>query len=185
MMKDKEFRDWLEDKKRVSTRSYLNDGKLIIPSDDIEKELNLVIKKYDELHKPVALPKYVADWIKEEHGTMSNWKLPSKFISDSKYKKDQRRYKWSQVEGNMDKFMSALINSYEVEKEPLYHALIKGHDVSSSCDIYWNYDKYDNDVFVSRLYPTHDNFLTEMSKSQWNELGINDSNADFVRVDNN
>ena len=71
---------------------------------------------------------------------------------------------------------------YEVE-EPLYHALIKGHEVSNSCDIYWNYDKYDDDVFVSRLYPTHDNFLTEMSKSEWNGLGINDSNADFVKVD--
>ena len=68
-----------------------------------------------------------------------------------------------------------------VEKEPLYHALIKGHDVSNSDDIYWNYDKYDNDVFVSRLYPSHDNFLTELSKSEWNELGINDSNADFIK----
>ena len=129
-----------------------------------------------------VIPKHVADWIKEEQGTMSNWKLPSRFISDSKYKKDQRRYKWSKVEGNMDKFMSALINSYEVEEEPLHHALIKGHDVSNSDDIYWNYDKYDNDVFVSRLYPSHDNFSTEMSKSEWNGLGINDSNADFVRV---
>ena len=70
-----------------------------------------------------------------------------------------------------------------VEKEPLYHALIKGHDVSNSYDIYWNYDKCDNDVFVSRLYPSHDNFLTEMSKSEWNKLGINDSNADFVKVE--
>ena len=76
------------------------------------------------------------------------------------------------------------VRDYEVE-EPLYHALIKGHDVSNSDDIYWNYDKYDNDVFVSRLYPSHDNFLTEMSKSEWNGLGINDSNADFVEVDNN
>ena len=69
-----------------------------------------------------------------------------------------------------------------VEKEPLYHALIKGHDVSNSDDIYWNYDKYDNDVFVSRLYPSHDNFLTEMSKLEWVKLGINDSNADFIEV---
>lgn len=70
-----------------------------------------------------VIPEYVADWIKEEQGTMSNWKLPSRFISDSKYKKDQRRYKWSQVEGNMDKFMSALINSYEVD-EVRYHVRV-------------------------------------------------------------
>ena len=148
---------------------------------NVAKLQNLVVPKKE---LPV-IPKYVADWIKEEQGTMSNWKLPSSFISDSKYKKDQRRYKWLQVEGNMDKFMSALINSYEVEEEPLYHALIKGHDVSSSDDVYWNYDKYDNDVFVSRLYPSHDNFLTEMSKEDWNKRGINDSNADFVEVEEN
>ena len=87
--------------------------------------------------------------------------------------------------GNKKKLLDIIVNEldYEVEHKPLYHALIKGHDVSNSDDIYWNYDKYDNDVFVSRLYPSHDNFLTEMSKSEWNGLGINDSNADFVRVE--
>lgn len=86
-----------------------------------------VLKMIHHLDKPEVLsqglpviPKYVADWIEEERGAMSNWKLPSGFISDSKYKKDQRRYKWSQVEGNMDKFMSALINGYDVEKEQKY-----------------------------------------------------------------
>ena len=129
-----------------------------------------------------VIPKYVADWIKEEQGTMSNWKLPSRFISDSKYKKDQRRYKWSKVEGNMDKFMSALINSYEVEEEPLYHALIKGHGLLDTGRVYWDYDKSDDSVFISELYSLPDNFLTEMSKSEWNKLGINDSNADFFKV---
>ena len=83
---------------------------------NVTKLQNLLVPKQE---LPVV-PKYVADWIKEERGAMSNWKLPSRFISDSKYKKDQRRYKWSQVEGNMDKFMSALINSYEVEEEQKY-----------------------------------------------------------------
>ena len=87
--------------------------------------------------------------------------------------------------GNKKKLLDIIVNEldYKVEHKPLYHALIKGYDVSNSDDIYWNYDKYDNDVFVSRLYPSHDNFLTEMSKSEWNGLGINDSNADFVKVD--
>ena len=86
---------------------------------------------------------------------------------------------------NKKKLLDIIVNEldYKVEHKPLYRALIKGHDVSNSDDIYWNYDKYDNDVFVSRLYPSHDNFLTEMSKSEWNGLGINDSSADFVRVE--
>ena len=71
---------------------------------------------------------------------------------------------------------------YRIE-EPLYHALIKGHELVHDYDIYWNCDKYDNDVFVSRLHPPLDNFTTELSKEEWNKLGINDSNADFVRAD--
>ena len=70
-----------------------------------------------------------------------------------------------------------------VEKEPMYYALIKGHELVDSYDIYWNYDKFDDSVFVSRLYPLHDNFVTEMSKSEWNELGINETNADLIEVD--
>ena len=71
---------------------------------------------------------------------------------------------------------------YRVEK-PLYHALIKGHELIHDYNIYWNCDKYDNDVFVSRLHPPLDNFTTELTKEEWNELGINDTNADFVKVD--
>ena len=71
---------------------------------------------------------------------------------------------------------------YRVEA-PLYCALIKGHELLDTDRFYWIYDKYEESVFVSKLYSLHGNFLTEMSKSQWNELGINDSNADFIRVE--
>ena len=71
---------------------------------------------------------------------------------------------------------------YRVEA-PLYQALIKGHELTDSYDVYWNYDKFDDNVFVTRLHPLHDNFITEMSKSEWNDLGINNSNADFIRVE--
>ena len=176
---NKEFREWLEEKKRNSTYSYLNNGKLIIPSDDIEKELDLVIKKYDELHKPAVIPQYVADWVVRYREKYDLY--PALRLLENNTLVWGEIYEWYRV--NTHKFVNAyLTGEYEVEEEPLYHALIKGHDVSSSDDIYWNYDKYDNDVFVSRLYPSHDNFLTEMSKSEWNELGINDSNADFVKA---
>ena len=73
---------------------------------------------------------------------------------------------------------------YRVE-EPLYCALIKGHELLDSDRFYWIYDKYEESVFLSKLYSLHGNFLTEMSKSEWNELGINDSNADFIKVEEN
>ena len=71
---------------------------------------------------------------------------------------------------------------YRVET-PLYCALIKGYELLDTDRFYWIYDKYEKSVSVSKMHSLHDNFLTEMSKSQWNELGINDSNADFIRAD--
>ena len=70
-----------------------------------------------------------------------------------------------------------------VAEEPLYHALIKGHELVDGGKVYWIHDKNNDDMFISLLHSSYDSFLTEMSKSEWNELGINDSNADFVRVD--
>ena len=86
---------------------------------------------------------------------------------------------------NKKKLLDIIVNEleYEVEEEQRYCALIKGHELVHDYDVYWNYDKYDRDVFVSRLHPPHDNFTTEMSKREWIKIGINDSNADFVEVD--
>ena len=177
---NKEFRDWLEEKKRDSTYSYLNKGKLIKSSPDIEKELQLVIKKYDELHKPAVIPQYAAEWIIRHRDIYDLY--PALRMLESNSMRLERTYKWYRE--NTHTFVNAyLTGEYEVEKEPLYHALIKGHEVTDGYDVYWSCDKYDSGVFVSRLEPLHDNFITEMSKSEWNELGINDSNADFIRVE--
>ena len=78
---------------------------------------------------------------------------------------------------------------YEVEEEPLYYALIKGHELItdkgvSTCK-YWNFNTYNSDVFPNNRLSKHGIYLTKMSKEDWNELGINDSNADFVEADNN
>ena len=75
-----------------------------------------------------------------------------------------------------------------VEKEPLYYALIKGHELItdkgvSTCK-YWNFNTYNSDVFPNNRLSKHGIYLTKMSKEDWNELGINDSNADFVEVEN-
>ena len=75
---------------------------------------------------------------------------------------------------------------YRVE-EPLYCALIKGHELIIGEDelnySYWNLDTHDGDVFPSNRCSYRGRFLNEMSKEDWNKIGINDSNADFVEVD--
>lgn len=69
-----------------------------------------------------------------------------------------------------------------VEEEPLYYALVKGHELTDSIKVYWVHDKINGDMFIGVLHSPSVYFLSEMSKSEWNELGINDSNADFVEV---
>ena len=75
---------------------------------------------------------------------------------------------------------------YRVDK-PLYYALIKGHEIMVDDDTltskYWNYDTFNSDLFPSNRSTRDGRFLIEMSKSEWNELGINDSNADLIKVE--
>lgn len=70
---------------------------------------------------------------------------------------------------------------YRVEA-PLYYALAKGHELTDGDKVYWVHDKNNDDMFIGILHSPSVYFLSEMSKSEWNELGINDSNADFVKV---
>ena len=119
-MMNKEFKDWLEEKKRVSTHSYLNNGKLTIPSDDIEKELDLVIKKYDELHKPAVIPQYVADWIIRYRGKYELY--PALRLLTNNTLVWREIYEWYRM--NTHKFVNAyLTGEYEVEEEQKYYVL--------------------------------------------------------------
>lgn len=72
----------------------------------------------DGLEK-VKIPRYVADWIEDNWDNFSEkHKLISMFLSSTKHSKStQDCYKWSQVKENMDKFMTALVNGYEIEEQ--------------------------------------------------------------------
>lgn len=143
---------------------------------NVTKLQNLLVPKQE---LPV-IPKYVAEYLEyaKKHGSLIKVMELASISGDGLTMKEE--YDW--ISANDETFARAWLDGYEVEDEPLYHALIKGHEVSNFYDIYWNYDKSDDGVFVSRLHPPHDNFLNEMSKEDWNKLGINDSNADFVKV---
>ena len=71
-----------------------------------------------------------------------------------------------------------------VAEEPLYHALIKGHELVRNSSKYWIHDtEYQGDVFVGHRIQMLPRFKERLTMPDWNELGINDSNADFVKVD--
>ena len=92
------------------------------------------------------------------------------------------------ITDNKKELIEAILGTLEYRVEaPLYYALIKGHELMtdkgvSTCK-YWNFNTYNSDVFPNNRLSKHGIYLTKMSKEEWNELGINDSNADFVRVD--
>ena len=85
-------------------------------------------------------------------------------------------------------YMVALLIAYEQQRErinevePKYYAMVKDHENFTNDFKYWNYNQ--EHLILGSKYPkaSHTNMMT---KSQWNELGINDSNADFVKVKNN
>lgn len=85
---------------------------------------------------------------------------------------------------NKKELIEVILGSREYKIEgPLYYALVKGHKLLAGDFNHWNLDALNNALFVgSRLFKL-DRHLTEMSKSEWNKLGINDSNADFVKVE--
>lgn len=70
-----------------------------------------------------------------------------------------------------------------VEKKKLYYALIKGHElIPDDTRRYWNLDTDNSDIFLSDRHTVYGWKLTQMSKSEWNRSGINDSNAEFRKV---
>ena len=89
---------------------------------------------------------------------------------------------------NKKELIEVIIGSrgYRVEK-PLYYALIKGHELMTDEGIwdcrYWNLSTSDGVVFPSDRFSQDSIFLTKMSKEDWSKCGINDTNADFIKME--
>lgn len=142
-----------------------------------------VVKNLSQ-ERPV-LPKFVAEWI-EEYTKYGYDLYPALKKMENNSRTWERIYKWYRM--NTYKFVNAyLTGKYEIEEGPLYHALIKGHELMTDEDAwtykYWNLSVPDGRVFPSDRFSVDGKYSTEMSKSKWNEVGINDTNADFVKVE--
>lgn len=85
---------------------------------------------------------------------------------------------------NAKEYLSkAILYGYEIEQEPLYYAKVKGWELTNNKNIFWNYRSVLLSSIFSRLCfgdKESDNIVkTKLTKEEWNELGINDTNADF------
>ncbi|PMC80459.1 hypothetical protein CJ191_01235 [Aerococcus viridans] len=145
-----------------------------------------------EIDKPVV-PKWFDDWYKdvpteqdgygatkEEHAiqlvSQVGWGN-GLYKSMSNFEREHDEERVGYVLDNKTKLFHAILFGYEVEKEPLYYAKIKGWELSKG-NIYWNANVREKSLFIQGKSQVGI-FKTKLTKYEWNELGINDTNADF------
>lgn len=86
---------------------------------------------------------------------------------------------------NKKELIEVILGSREYRiEEPLYYALVKGHELI--LDSYKNLALHKgarSPLYISYKCPLDNKFVVKMTKAEWSELGVNDSNADFARVE--
>lgn len=141
----------------IDKHKYRYDNIEVVGIKDLQ---NLLVPKQEELESKI---KVLIEAYKQEDGAYSN-----------------------PENGWISGFVEDLKNL--VAEEPLYYALIKGHELLADHDAlsftYWNFNMSNSYLLHGNQFSKQSRFLTKMTKEEWFELGINESNADFVRVEN-
>ena len=68
------------------------------------------------------------------------------------------------------------------KEEPRYYAKIKGWELCSDNYYYWQFYAEEKELFADYKYES-ELYKTIFTKSEWNKLGINDTNADFEKAE--
>ena len=131
-----------------------------------------------EIEKPV-IPQFVADWIESLYDEGGSEYTAIGIMLGFTSKHDKPVHDWFVY--NKDTFITAVIFGYEVEKEPLHYAKIKGWEHIGTSSYYFGYDEDNNSLEVTYLESNY-RFAFSLTKKHWNKLGINDTNADFEVV---
>ena len=145
-----------------------------------------------EIDKP-TIPQFVAEWLEEckgwndyeqEYDGDNAIDLFSAMDLDNAGMQDNVQ---DYLVDNTETFATAWIHGYEVEKEPLYYAKIKGWELTKGESVFWNYRLVIADPMPPRLYTSgkEDGFfvINKMTIEEWNKAGINNTNADFEKVE--
>lgn len=85
-------------------------------------------------------------------------------------------------ENAQEYFSKAILFGYEIDQEPRYYAKIKGWEHVGASIYYFGYDEDKGSLEVTYLKSDY-RFAFSLTKEQWNEIGINDTNADFEEVE--
>ena len=133
-----------------------------------------------EIDKPV-IPQFIADWIEQLYGQGFNSDDLLEVLFARNYNVAELRiFDW--FVDDKERAIAAILYGYEVEKEPLYYAKIKGWEHVGTSSYYFGYDE-DNDSLEVTYFNCNYRFAFSLTKEHWNKLGINDTNADFEEVE--
>lgn len=138
-----------------------------------------------EIDKPV-IPQFVADWIESLYDEGGNKYDAIGIMFEYSSKRDKAVHDW--YVDNKDAFIIAVMYDYDIQKESLYYAKIKGWELIGYGHetMYWMFDKTNNSLYVSDTYKfkfhAYGEHNTKFTIDEWNKLGINDTNADFEEV---
>ncbi|WP_373768371.1 DUF1642 domain-containing protein [Jeotgalibaca porci] len=177
-------------------------GFVVFEKDKLYSEVQQMISEtYKAKKDQPAIPAFMADWIDTHNLYGSN---PLREYRDLEIdfnegwttdEKDAGVYHW--VNENPYAFIDALRYGYEVEKEPVYYAKIKGHELVETETVLDDDTGNDVSEFHRNIYfvlqrngelviDMKDSGLSGakhfMTMNQWNSLGINETNADFEEV---
>lgn len=169
---NKEFREFLEDE--LYKVEKLNEDILSGYGAGVNDSYAYILKKYDEFHKPVVVPDFVAEWIKE---TKEKGYPLAYAINCSKGKLG----KWlhgcgtdTETEENQEVFAKAWLEGYTVEEEQRYRVLDK-HDEPILVKVAEISDNTLYDVgeviptYQRQIYNEHSNQLTEQEIKDYDE----------------
>lgn len=115
---NKEFREWLESELWHFNNTVYTDNRELA----VQKELEFVIERYDELHKPVVIPKFVAEYLekaKKEINLLRVFEIANGLNELDVWRKE---YNWIRLY-HID-FARAWLDGYEVEEEPKYNVRV-------------------------------------------------------------
>ena len=133
-----------------------------------------------EIEKPV-IPQFVADWIEQLYGQWFNSDDLLEVLFSRNYEVAELKiFDW--FTDDKERAVTAILYGYEVEKEPLYYAKIKGWEHIGTSTYYFGYDE-DNDSLEVTYLESNYHFAFSLTKKHWDRLGINDTNADFVEAE--
>lgn len=132
-----------------------------------------------EIEKPV-IPKFVADYLCRAKVDITFMRVMELAKTRNELLKWKKEYDW--ISANDEIFATAWIYGYEVEKEPLYYAKIKGWEHVGTSSYYFGLEE-DLEILEVTILENNYRYAFALTKEHWNKLGINDRNADFEEVE--